>query len=88
MKKKVTKKCYPPNSIITGIAFLQYLIDYNNYELTIVKNKNIGTDTELYKLPINIKHLKQSIRHMIDVCYKDDDYKESIMTYVTQMKKN
>ncbi len=70
----IKKKFYPPNSIITGMLFLQFLIEWNNYELQIVKNKELGSDIEAYNLPIDNRLLKESINGMVEAAMKDDDY--------------
>lgn len=81
---RVQKKYYSPYCIITGVLFLQYLINWNNYRLEIVKNKDLGIDIESYQLPINFPALEESIEHMVGSSFKDEEYKSLLINYFSK----
>lgn len=75
------KKYYSPYCIITGMRFLQFLIDYNNYELKKVHNRDKNFVKESYLLPINMNDLKNTISKMVENCYNDQEFKKIILKH-------
>jgi len=76
------KRAYPPFSIITAINFLRYINYVHNEEM-----KNISDDEQSkYLLPINEKTLKHSIREMVNLCTKDEDFFNLLMSFIKETK--
>ena len=83
--KESNKRYYPPYCIITGIEFLNFLNNYNKYEMKIVANKikikPFSIDVNYFDLPINKNMLLESINAMLEKSLKDPDYKEVLYNH-------
>jgi hypothetical protein len=77
------KRYYAPFCIISGLVFLQYLISCNNTELKKVEIKKSGIATDQFKLPVNEELLLKSIKTMVEVSMKKEnyDYYEVLVDY-------
>lgn len=78
------KRFYSPYCVITGIEFIKFIIKYNNYELTKFRNRKLGFDENIFKIPIDKNKLKESIDNMINSSFKDIDYKNKLISYVNK----
>jgi hypothetical protein len=79
--KTYGKKYYSPYSVITDILFLQFLIDYHNYEMIRIKNKDPKFNEKPYSLPINNDDLSKSIYPMVNNCYEDEEFKKIVLEH-------
>lgn len=76
------KRFYPPHCIISGLVFLQFLITFNENSIASKNKSNSNTELKMFKLPIDIEKLKESVEKMVNLCLRDEDYKKCLLDYI------